>query len=54
MMTQSEKVLIELLAALKDRNHKAIILQNFISEIGLLSEEAAEVVRKQLNEPQSE
>jgi hypothetical protein len=47
-MTLPEKVLIELLAALKDSNDKAIILQNFISEIGPLSEEAAEIVRKQL------
>jgi hypothetical protein len=48
MMTQSEKLLIKVLAGLKDNNDKAIVLQNFISEMGPLTEEAAELVRKQL------
>jgi hypothetical protein len=47
-MTEAEKALVKILAQLKDQNAKAVLLQNFISEEGPLSEQAGILVRKQL------
>lgn len=48
-MSADEKFLLRLLAAIKDRNQQAVLLQSFIAENGPLSEQAAALVREQLN-----
>jgi len=47
-MTDSEKTLILILEQAPDANSKAIMLQNYISEFGPLSEEAGAKVRELL------
>jgi hypothetical protein len=47
-MTNAEKLLILLLQHIPDANAKAVMLQNFIAEIGPLSEEAGIKVRELL------
>jgi hypothetical protein len=51
-VTDPEKVLLRVLGQLKDRNEKAVVVQSFIAEMGPLSEEAAELVQKQLRKGQ--
>lgn len=47
-MTQTEKVLLFVLGKLNDLNLRAMVAERFIQENGPLSEEAGELVRKQL------
>lgn len=42
-------VLIMLLSRTTDKNQKAVILQNYIAEIGLIPDDRAEEVRAALN-----
>jgi hypothetical protein len=49
-VSEGEKLLIDLLSKVDSLDTKAMVLQSFIQEVGLLSEAAAAEVRKLLGE----
>lgn len=50
MMKAEEMVLIEIMKRVSDENVIAVLLQSFIQEYGPLSDEAGELVRKNIEE----
>ena len=47
-MKQKEKILIDMLSAIDDKNYKAMLLQSYIQSEGPLSDEAASKVKELL------
>jgi hypothetical protein len=52
-MTNEEYLLLSVLEHCLDQNQKAVVIQSFIADMGPLSEEAGEKVRKLLKSEDS-